>query len=313
MIKESYEKVLERLGIEPRALVLTNPQNPVGLNYAPELLEDTYQWVLQHTGMQIISDEIYAHSQVQGGYPRFVSALALDISKDSEFIDRVHVAWGFAKDFGTSGFRVGTLLSRSADVHTKVREFSYYSPLNSMSALMLKKVLTSDKVDFSLSIDAVNVERGLSILREYQQRLTHQHDETRRMLEEHGIPFFDSNAAQFFWLDLQRYLGRVRAKHEEYASILRDSPEFLHFPQSAGSFVGVNDIDLLSFPPFEDDPENDEKQLNEYITNVARISLLPGTTLSSTFAGFFRMCYTGQKLPVIGEAIGRLADALSVL
>lgn len=91
-LQRAYGEWVKR-GERPQALVLTNPHNPLGTNYDRRLLEALYTWVLTETEMDIVSDEIYAHSQ-SGQEDTFVSALALDISM--AFQERVHVAWGFA-------------------------------------------------------------------------------------------------------------------------------------------------------------------------------------------------------------------------
>lgn len=62
-----------------------------------------------------MSDEIYCHSQLDGSTTPFTSAVTLEAYR--EFADRIHVVWGFAKDFGLSGFRTGFVLSKNPAVH----------------------------------------------------------------------------------------------------------------------------------------------------------------------------------------------------
>ena len=61
---DAVKKAYDNANPKPKALVLTNPHNPLGVNYDKKLLEDLYSWVLTDTEMHIISDELYCHSQI---------------------------------------------------------------------------------------------------------------------------------------------------------------------------------------------------------------------------------------------------------
>jgi 1-aminocyclopropane-1-carboxylate synthase 1/2/6 len=106
-----------------RALALTSPHNPLGLVYRPDELAGIAA-ACARLDLDLISDEIYANS-VFGGRP-FVSALNLP----ADVIDRrrVHVVWGFAKDFGLPGFKVGVLHTRHPAVRAAARELAQRGP-----------------------------------------------------------------------------------------------------------------------------------------------------------------------------------------
>lgn len=76
-VKRAYKEHADQ-GQAPKVLVLTNPNNPLGVNYSKKTLEEIYTWVLTETKMHIISDEIYAFSQTQSATdPAFASAYTL--------------------------------------------------------------------------------------------------------------------------------------------------------------------------------------------------------------------------------------------
>ena len=180
---------------KPGALILTNPHNPLGINYEQSLLEDIYNWVLTSTEMHIFSDEIYAHCQMEGiPASSFVSALALPQASTNP--DRIHVAWGFAKDFGLSGFRIGVLASRSATLNTAVQENAGFSPMTSSNNWFVTKLFapTSPEAD--------------QLMEELHPLLSSSFQATIAALDQAEIPYFPStNAAQFVWLDLQAVAG----------------------------------------------------------------------------------------------------------
>lgn len=104
-----------------KALVLTNPHNPLGRCYPRWWLEACVRFCGRR-GIHFVSDEIYAHSlfgcgvgsrrsvvdgaEEEGGDEGFVSALSLDL--DALGVDKslVHVVWSMSKDFGASGIRL---------------------------------------------------------------------------------------------------------------------------------------------------------------------------------------------------------------
>lgn len=275
-ISNRYQLTLEHViracqGEDRGALVLTNPHNPLGMNYSKALLERIYEYVLRQTRLHIISDEIYGHSQVRGTYDGFASAFALEAYKIAP--ERVHVVWGFAKDFGLSGFKAGVILSNSRMVFEALRDqgnrksMAWFSPLDALKHKMLGKVLDADAV---------------GLMQTYQEKLTKAFTEVKGHLD--GTPAIRyvqlGNPAQFFWLDLR--------------SCLRPAP------QDFGDYL------------FEDIDRNEE-WLRSHLANDAGVFLLPGQTMRSTEPGFFRVCYTAVRTGEVTKAIGSIKTSLRKL
>lgn len=261
-----------RQSAKPRVLLLTNPDNPLGVNHKKETLESIYEWVMRETEMHIISDEIYFNSQVAEPRVRFASAFELDAYRGNE--SRIHVVWGFSKDFGLSGFRAGFVITRAKEVIKSLmeRRMYFFSPFTSLTNMMvIDKLLDHQQGQYIRRLTAV-----------YKNLLTSQFSRTRGELERRKIKFYDqSEAAQFLWLDLSEYLNRAPACS-----------------------------DPIIFPEITDDRE---RKLDCYLRREAGVSLLPGQVLSSPLPGWFRFCLTAKKLDVISEAVNRIADALDKL
>ncbi len=208
---------------KPRLLVLTNPHNPLGVNYDKALLESIYAWALkQDPEMHIISDEMYCHSQLDNAKPQFVSALALDATKKAP--KRVHVVWGFAKDFGLSGFRTGFLISESPHVHAAMvgvalpHSLAWFTPLDSLKQRYIQQIISDGGTIWA------------EAMTRYQAALTASFNRVQTILVKENVPFFHAegaNSAQFFWLDLRSFLfGQTEEqlladiKHEAHVTLL---------------------------------------------------------------------------------------------
>jgi aspartate/methionine/tyrosine aminotransferase len=262
-----------------RALVLTNPHNPLGINYDPKNLEEIYANVLQkHPEVHIISDEIYCHSQTRGAAPAFVGALALRAYVDAPAQQkaRVHVVWGFAKDFGLSGFRAGVIVSTSERVKIALagaasrQAMAWFSPMDSLKLFMIVKLLTFKNAG-GRPVREVALE-------DYREKLTAARILVASALDKRRIAYLPgSHAAQFFWLDLRKDLGA--------------------HPHTCAT-------------PLYPEIDAKERALECYLREVGKVQLLPGGVLSSPEPGWFRLCYTAEKPEVVLEAVTRIADAL---
>jgi aspartate/methionine/tyrosine aminotransferase len=263
---------------KPRLLVLTNPHNPLGVNYHPNLLEQIYHWALKDTEMHIISDEMYCHSQLKDATPEFVSALKLTANRSESERERVHVVWGFAKDFGLSGFRAGFLISKSPYVHNAMlgsqdplerrHPLSWFSAFDSLKHFYIERLLDQDGKFWKKTIS------------DYQLDLTDSFVAVTKILAKYGIPFVHpngGNSAQFIWLDLRDFLLPIGADGE---------PGQL--------FIGPS-------------PDNKREQvLAQCLLDHANVKLLTGATMYCRHEGFFRLCFTAFDKDIVVNAVERM-------
>ncbi|MER5782557.1 pyridoxal phosphate-dependent aminotransferase [Streptomyces mobaraensis] len=282
--------------VKPRLLVLTNPNNPLGVNYDKDLLEKIHTWALTHTDMHVVSDEMYAHSQLRTARTPFVSAFSLDAYRDHpQARDRVHVVWGFAKDFGLSGFKAGVVLTRNPRIKavlggTDGEPYSWFSPFDSLKHYVIGSLLETRDTGRSFAAE---------LMEEYRTVLTRAFDSARATLDEvKNIPYVfreGQNSAQFLWLDLREYLRP-------------DAPEV---PYERGPhFLREDDADHC-LPVLFSEIGDAESELFQYIKDTARVQLLPGQTLSAPDQGYFRLCFTAFDEPTVREAIRRISRALA--
>ncbi|MGK5543166.1 pyridoxal phosphate-dependent aminotransferase [Streptomyces sp. URMC 127] len=300
---------------KPRLLVLTNPNNPLGVNYSKDLLEKIYTWALNCTDMHIISDEMYAHSQLTTAQPPFVSAFELDAYRNiAGARDRVHVVWGFAKDFGLSGFKAGVALTRNSAVKDVLtgktalpsggEPYSWFSPLDSLKHYVLRSLLETQDSGRSFAAELMD---------EYRTVLTDAFESARTALDEaKNIPYVfhdGQNSAQFLWLDLREYLLPA-ASEIPYDRGPHFPPNgHAHHANASGSTEEGKPGDLR-LPVLFPEIDTAESDLFQYIKKEAHVQLLPGQTLSNLEQGYFRLCFTAFHKDTIREAIQRISQAL---
>jgi len=105
----------EEDGIKVKAVLLTNPHNPLGKCYPASALKSVAKFCGKH-GLHLICDEIYALSVFENrenpGVETFTSILSVDLEGLIDE-DMVHVMYGPSKDFCANGLRLGALCSKN--------------------------------------------------------------------------------------------------------------------------------------------------------------------------------------------------------
>ncbi|NXC50915.1 1A1L1 protein, partial [Penelope pileata] len=188
---EKLEAALQRAkneGIRVRALILINPNNPLGDIYPAQLLKDCLEFAHRQE-LHVIMDEIYMLSVYDD--ITFTSVLSLDGLPDPE---RTHFMWGFSKDFGMSGIRVGVLYTRNHDIQKAVNQLAVFhscpGPVQHVLSQFLKDREWLDHVFFP-----TNKKR----LKEAQNLLVDG-------LADIGIPVLRSSGGLYVWADFRKFL-----------------------------------------------------------------------------------------------------------
>jgi aspartate/methionine/tyrosine aminotransferase len=92
-----------------RALVLSNPQNPLGRCYSAEVLKRCIQFC-QENDIHLISDEVFGLSTFRStdlpDASEFTSVFSLDPEALNADPNRIHLIWSLSKDFAASGVRL---------------------------------------------------------------------------------------------------------------------------------------------------------------------------------------------------------------
>lgn len=121
-LQTAYAKA-RSLGLNVKFLLLTNPNNPCAVIYRADVVRNSVAWGRKHK-LQIIVDEIYAlstHKKHDHGFESVISIL------DNKLGDDVFMLWALSKDFGSSGFRIGTIYSQNTQFMDALSNLSIFS------------------------------------------------------------------------------------------------------------------------------------------------------------------------------------------
>lgn len=188
-------------------LLLTTPHNPSGTTLPRATMAMAYSWC--HTReLHLISDEIYGaccfggEEGKQNTSPGHVSIA--QVCPAGRLGDRTHILWGFSKDFGLSGFRVGALVSENETVNRALDNVALFTGVSGHTQSMLARVL-DDQVSIDKFLDA-----NRAALRGGYTTVT-------RHLRALEVPFVPATAGMFVLCDLRSLLDEPTAKAERAA------------------------------------------------------------------------------------------------
>lgn len=136
-------------GHPPKAVLLCNPSNPLGILYSEEEIRLLIDWCRSRK-VHLIADEIYALSTF--GTPGVTSEDVLQNSfqnpfrsvaalVNNELGDYIHIAWSISKDFGASGVRVGVLYTQNKSLQQAVSNTNDATQVSNIAQDMVRYVL----------------------------------------------------------------------------------------------------------------------------------------------------------------------------
>jgi aspartate/methionine/tyrosine aminotransferase len=178
-----------------KALLFTNPSNPLGTIASVEELEMVMRWTEQR-GIHLVLDEVYALSI--HGDAEFVSGAAVRPILG----DHIHILWAFSKDFGSSGLRCGVLITENEELMRSVDALAYWSVVSGDTQHILGEMISDTEwVDDYL----VRMRQGLS----------DSYAAVTAALDEEGIGYVPAEGAYFLLCDLRGYLDAETFEAED--------------------------------------------------------------------------------------------------
>ncbi|PUZ58469.1 hypothetical protein GQ55_5G511500 [Panicum hallii var. hallii] len=201
-LQAAYEEA-EAAGMRVRAVLLTNPSNPLGTTVKRSVLEDVLDFV-SRKNIHLISDEIYSGSVFAA--PDLVSVAELVEARarrgdGAAVAGRVHIVYSLSKDLGLPGFRVGVVYSYNDAVVTTARRMSSFTLVSSQTQKTLAAMLADDAF-------------AAAYIRTNRERLRARHDHIVAGLARAGVPCLRGNAGLFVWMDMRRLLGEATVAGE---------------------------------------------------------------------------------------------------
>lgn len=211
----AYEQSVIEHGSTPRILLLSSPNNPLGVCYPAHVIQECVDWA-EERGVHVISDEIYAGSVYRT--PRnsdddndnndivpWTSIAELAASNDQKLGPHVHIVYAMSKDFALSGLRVGAVYTENEDIAVPLQKLNDLCQISSQTQVMVEHMLDPE----------LNGGWADTFLVESQEHLKRRCGEVEQCLEELGIPFLAGGAGLFLWMDFQEFLPELDGADED--------------------------------------------------------------------------------------------------
>jgi aspartate/methionine/tyrosine aminotransferase len=183
-------------------LLLTNPNNPLGIVYSPETVRRLVVWG-RARNMHVIVDEVYAlsthpssslSSSLQHHHPAFQSVVKV---LNNRLGHDVHLLYALSKDFGSSGLRVGILYTQNDDLLDALPSVNIYTCVPGPIQYLVAELLTDDAF----------VE---SFLETSRNRLLYSYSICAQKLDEMVIPYVPAVAGVFVYVDFSSLIPSSR-------------------------------------------------------------------------------------------------------
>lgn len=185
-------------GVAIKALLISNPYNPLGIIFSLTELEEYAEFCLKHN-IHFICDEIYYFSV----FDEEVSMKSiLSLPSFSKYKDIIHVIWGFSKDFALSGYRCGIVITYNSFLQNAISEVSLYTALPSCAQYILETLISD--FDWMNNLAKVNHER----LKKALLIVT-------KTLDDSGVSYIKPSGGLFVWLNFKNHLKSDSEEEEK--------------------------------------------------------------------------------------------------
>jgi aspartate/methionine/tyrosine aminotransferase len=191
-------------GRRVRMLFLINPDNPTGVVLPAATIRAAIAWARGKDDVHVVVDEIYALSVFSDATP-FVSAVEI-CAADGGLGDRIHVLWGFSKDFCASGLRTGLLYSESAALLAALDNAGYFMTVSHDTQDALASLLSDD----TWLRDFFSKNHG---------NLGDAYEMVRSSLSRARLPFAPATSGMFVLLSLAEFLAENSFAAEQKLSL----------------------------------------------------------------------------------------------
>ncbi|KAL3759984.1 hypothetical protein ACHAWU_000607 [Discostella pseudostelligera] len=294
----AYQRAQMETGRPPRILLLSHPNNPLGICYPPRVVQECIDWCREKE-VHLVSDEIYAGSVYrkertlgeERGQPTFVSVMDLgsrscDASHNGLGLGPyIHLVYALSKDFALSGLRVGVTYTENEEILLPLQKLNDMCQISSQTQLLVERMMCADAImdggDERGSNDDVDSSQKFFdvYMKVNNENIRARCDKLHSFLEDVGIPSLPADSGLFVWMDLREFLP----------------------PLADGASEASESIE-----------SKEARERHLYLLLMKKYGLLftPGMSMRSERAGFFRFVFTAASEEEFDLGLVRLRKAV---
>ena len=199
---------LNQKGKVVKLLLLTNPDNPTGIVYSEKQITELANWCIKNQ-IHLIVNELYAlstldttHKALKKSYPKKIKSRSIAHMINELNSDYLHMIYGFSKDLGISGMRVGLVYSKNENFLKAYTNLAAPHMVSNLTQWLLQEVL-SDKKFIKKYINT------------NKENLTQSYLAVTKTLDKIKIPYVPARGSLFVWLDFSEFLTENTEEAEQ--------------------------------------------------------------------------------------------------
>jgi 1-aminocyclopropane-1-carboxylate synthase len=190
-LDNAYNNAISK-GHPPKAIIITNPNNPLGKIYTKNELLIFINYCNMKS-IHLIVDEIYALSVFDNDVNNDDKFQSVTTILENKLNDNVHVIWGLSKDFGVSGLRAGFLYTQNKLLLASLSNFNMAFEVSNIVQEIYEDILSDHTfIKDYLALNSKLIQESFVLLTTGLNKLK--------------IPYFHCHAGIFLFVDMSHLL-----------------------------------------------------------------------------------------------------------
>ena len=190
-LDNAYNNAISK-GHPPKAIIITNPNNPLGKIYTKNELLIFINYCNMKS-IHLIVDEIYALSVFDDDVNNDDKFHSVTTILENKLNDNVHVIWGLSKDFGVSGLRAGFLYTQNKLLLASLSNFNMAFEVSNIVQEIYEDILSDHTfIKDYLALNSKLIQESYVLLTTGLNKLK--------------IPYFHCHAGIFLFVDMSHLL-----------------------------------------------------------------------------------------------------------